>query len=89
MPVTVDDDDLIAELGAEADILLAVDADVGPHVIAVADFQPPVSESRPVAGHATAHNGNQASPRLESQEGLLDVAGSEGGTVAGNPASSC
>ena len=87
MPVTVDHDDLVAERGAEAGVLLAVDSDVGAHVIAAADFRPPVTKPGPVAGHAAAHNGDQASARLESQEGLLDVAGSEGGAVAGDPAS--
>jgi len=81
LPVTVHDDDLVAERGAEAGVFLAVDADVGPHVIAAADLRPPVTESRPVAGHAAAHNGDQASARLESQEGLLNVAGPEGGAV--------
>ena len=82
LPVTVDDDDLVAELGAEAGVLLAVDADVGTHVIAAADFRPPVTKAGPVGSHAAAHDGDQASARLEPQEGLLDVAGSEGGAVA-------
>ena len=82
MPVTVNDDDLVAELGAEAGVLLAVDADVGTHVIAAADFRPPVTKPGPVGGHAAAHDGDQASARLEPQEGLLDVAGSEGGAVS-------
>jgi hypothetical protein len=87
LPVTVDDDDLVVERGAEAGVLVAVDADVGAHVIAAADFRPPVTKARPIAGHAAAYNGHQASTRLESQEGLLDVAGSEGSAVSGNSAS--
>ena len=88
MPVTVDDNNLVAELGAEAGVLVAVDADVGAHVIAAADFRPPVTKPGPIAGHAAAHNGDQASTRLEPQEGLLDVAGSEDGAVSGDSASS-
>ena len=87
LPVTVNDDDLVAERGAEAGVLVAVDADVGTHVIAAADFRPPVTKPGPVAGHAAAHDGDQASARLESQEGLLDVAGSEGGAVSVDSAS--
>jgi hypothetical protein len=87
LPVTVDDDDLVVERGAEAGVLLAVDADVGAHVIAAADFRPPVTKPGPIAGHAAAHNGDQASAGLESQEGLLDVAGSEGRAVSGDSAS--
>ena len=81
-PVVVDDDDLVAERGAKAGVLPAVDADVGPHVVAAADLRPPVTKTRPVAGHAAADDGDQASARLEPQEGLLDVAGSEGGAVS-------
>jgi hypothetical protein len=87
VPVTVDDDDLVIERGAEAGVLVAVDADVGAHVIAAADFRPPVTKPGPIAGHAAAHNGDQASTRLEPQEGLLDVAGSEDGAVSGDSAS--
>ncbi|MGB7733200.1 MAG: hypothetical protein WBL72_05845 [Thermoguttaceae bacterium] len=83
----VNDDDLVAERGAEAGVLLAVNADVGTHVIAATDVRPPVTKAGPVGGHAAADDGNQASARLESQEGLLDVAGSEGGAVAGDSAS--
>ncbi|MGA2035620.1 MAG: hypothetical protein ABSG68_25510 [Thermoguttaceae bacterium] len=61
---------------------MAVDADVGTHVITAADFLPPVTKAGPVGSHAAAHNGYQASARLEPQEGLLDVAGSEGRAVA-------
>jgi hypothetical protein len=81
LPVTVDDDNLVAERGAEAGVFLAVNADVGTHAIAAADFLPPVTKPGPVAGHAAANDGDQASARIESQEGLLDVAGSEGGAV--------
>lgn len=87
MPVPVYDNDLIAELGAEANVLLAVDADVGTHVVAAADFQPPVAESGPVSGHAAADDGDQASARLQPQKGLFDVAGSESGAVAVDTAS--
>jgi hypothetical protein len=87
LPVTVHDDDLVAERGAEAGVLSAVDTDVGTHVIAAADLRPPVTESGPIAGHAAAHNGDQASARLQSQEGLLDVSGSKGGAVSGDSAS--
>jgi len=87
LPVTVHDDDLVAERGAESGVLLAVDADVGPHVIAAPDFCPPVTEAGPIAGHAAAHDGNQASAGLQSQEGLLDVSGSEGRAVSGDTAS--
>jgi hypothetical protein len=73
MPVTVYDDDLVAKRGAEAGVLVAVDAHVGTHVIAAADFRPPVTKPGPIGGHAAAHNSDQASARLESQEGLLDV----------------
>jgi hypothetical protein len=83
----IDDDDLVVERGAEAGVLMAVDADVGAHVIAAADFRPPVTKAGPIAGHAAAHNGDQATTRPESQEALLDVAGSEGGAVSGDPAS--
>jgi uncharacterized Zn-binding protein involved in type VI secretion len=65
---------------------VAVDADVGTHVIAAAYFRPPVTKSGPLAGHAAAHDGDQASAPLEPQEGLLDVTGSEGSAVSGNPA---
>ena len=64
VPVTVDDDDLVIERGAEAGVLVAVDADVGAHVIAAADFRPPVTKPGPIACHPAAHNGNQASTRL-------------------------
>lgn len=87
MPVTVYDDDLVAKRGAEAGVLVAVDADVGTHVIAAADFRPPVTKPGPIAGHAAAHDGNQASARLEPQEGLLDVAGTESGAVPVDSAS--
>ena len=87
VPVTVDDDDLVIERGAEAGVLVAVDTDVGADVIAAADFRPPVTKPGPIAGHAAAHNGDQASTRLEPQEGLLDVAGSEDGAVSGDSAS--
>jgi hypothetical protein len=87
VPIAVDDDDLVAERGAEAGVLMAVDADVGTHVIATADFQPPVTKAGPIAGHAAADDGDQAPTRLESQEGLLDVSGSEGSAVSGDSAS--
>jgi hypothetical protein len=87
LPVAVHDDDLVAELGAEAGVFLAVDADVGPHMIAAADLRPPVAKPGPVGGHAAAHDGDEASARPESQECLLDVAGSEGGAVSGDSAS--
>ena len=64
VPVPVDDDDLVIERGAEAGVLVAVDADVGADVVAAADFRPPVTKPGPVAGHATAHNGDQTSTRL-------------------------
>jgi hypothetical protein len=60
LPIPVDDDDLIAERGAEAGVLFAVDADVGPHVIAASDFLPPVTKTGPLAGHAAADNGDEA-----------------------------
>ena len=87
MPVTVNDDDLVAERSAEAGVLLAVDAHVGTDVKAAADFRPPVTKPGPVGGHAAAHDGDEASARPESQECLLDVAGSEGGAVSGDSAS--
>ena len=87
MPVTIDNNDLVSERGAEAGVLLAVDADVGTHVIAAADFRPPVTKAGPVAGHAAADDGDQASARLESQESLLDVAGSESSAVSVDSAS--
>jgi len=82
LSVTVNDDDLVVEFGAEPGVLAAIDADVGTHVIAAADFPPPVTKAGPVVGHAAAHDGDQASARPESQEALLDVAGSEGGAVS-------
>ncbi|NLE58116.1 MAG: hypothetical protein GX616_07140 [Planctomycetes bacterium] len=88
MPVAVNDDDLVAEFGAETGVLFAVDADVGTHVITAADFPPPVTKAGPIVGHAAADDGDQASARLEPQEGLLDVAGSESGAVSGNTAAS-
>ena len=57
VPVTVDDDDLVIERGAEAGVLAAVDADVGTHVIAATDFRPPGTKPGPIAGHTAAHNG--------------------------------
>lgn len=87
LPVTVDDDDLVVERGAEADVFVAVDADVGADVIAAADFGPPVTKPEPIAGHAAAYNGDQASTRLEPQESLLNVAGSEDGAVSSDSAS--
>jgi len=87
LPVTVNDDDLVVENGSEAGVLVAVDSDVGADVIAAADFRPPVTKPDPIAGHAAAHNGDQAPAWLESQEGLLDVAGSECRAVSGNSSS--
>ncbi len=69
---------------SEPRVLSAVDADVGADVIAAADFRPPVTKPGPIGGHAAAHNGDQAPARLKSQEGLLDVAGAEGGAVSGD-----
>ncbi len=62
--VTIDDNDLVIERGAKANVLAAVDTDVGADVIAAADFRPPVTKPGPIACHPAAHNGNQASTRL-------------------------
>jgi hypothetical protein len=86
LPVPVYDNDLIAELGAEADVLLAVDADVGPDAVTAADVFPPIAKTGSVVGHAAADDGDQAAARLEPQEGLFDVAGSEDGAVPVDPA---
>jgi hypothetical protein len=56
----VDDDDLIAESRAEAGIFVAIDADIGADVVADGDCCPPVTKAGPIAGHAAAHDGNQA-----------------------------
>lgn len=82
MSVAIHDDDLIAERCAEAGVLTAIDPDVGPHVVAAADFCPPGTKAGPVVGHAAADDGDHASTRFKPQESLLDVTGSEGGAMA-------
>ena len=86
LPVAVDDDDLVIERGAKAGVLPAVHPDVGTHAIAALDVDPPVTKPGPVGGHTAAHNGDQASARFESEEGLLDVAGSKRRAVSCNAA---
>jgi hypothetical protein len=75
----IDNENLVIERRAVFGIFAAINADIGPHAVAVLNGLPPAPEGRTVSRHTLSHDCHKASALCQTLKRLLDVTRTIGG----------